>query len=122
MAQYPIPSYDVLVTQQAYFEEQGNDVLINPIPQSKREVNIHVQCPTTSSDSLCAEVWVFSLDEKNILGPYYEDNNDVLSVPIDDRLWGVYIEVTHELNVSVWIGAGESIPLKKVVMKRTPSF
>jgi hypothetical protein len=122
MAQYPIPSYNVGVIQQAYFEEQGNNMVINPIPQAKREVNIQTQCLAISTHSPCAEVWVFSLDGQDLLGPYYIDNNDILSVPIDDRLWGVYLVATYELNASVWIGGGESIPSKKVVLKHNASF
>jgi hypothetical protein len=70
MAQYPIPSYNVDVVKQAYFEEQGNNIVINLIPQAKREVDIQTQCPAISTHSPCAEVWVFSLDGQDLLGPF----------------------------------------------------
>jgi hypothetical protein len=120
-AQYPIPSYVVAVTQQAYFEEQRNLALINLMPQAKRELDVQVQSPTISTVSPCATIWVYSLDRQTILGPYTLDNSDILSVPIDERLWGVFLEATYELNASVWIN-GETTQLKKGILQQGAVF
>jgi|ERR1035438_5523199 hypothetical protein len=122
MAQYPIPSYNVYVAQPTYFEEQTNNVLQNAIAitEGRRQVNISGQCPTISSHLPCAEVWVFSLDKQDILGPYYLYNDDILQVPIDSRTWGVYIEGSYELDASVWIDDGGLKPLGKGGLKHTP--
>ena len=107
MGQYAIPSYNIEVSQKATFQEQRNMVLINPLSIGKREVNIQGQTPTFPSGSPCAEVWVYSLDRHDISGPYNLLNDEILQVLIDDREWGVYIEVSAELSTDVWINGGE---------------
>jgi len=48
-------------------------------------------------------VWVFTIDQTTILGPFYLGCDQILEVPIDDRAWGVLIESEDEILVDVWI-------------------
>ena len=106
IAQYPIPSYNVDVTQKASFQEQIHMGLINPLTLGKREINVSVHPPTLPIGSLCGGVWVYSLDKRDVLGPFDLISDQTLQVLIDDRAWGVYIEVSVELLASVWIDGG----------------
>ena len=106
MAQYPIPSYNIDVRQNASFQEQKQDNLVNPMTVGKKEVSINGHSPTLPSGISCAIVWVYRLDNQEILGPYNLANDVPLQVPIDDRAWGVYMEVSTELSVDVWIDGG----------------
>jgi len=101
-AQYPIPSYNVSVRSRADFQEK------NPA-KGRRVMNIKVQCVGGKNLGTCqATVWVYSLDGQTILGPYTVYGGEILSVPIDDREWGVYVESDDEITVDVWISTGEA--------------
>src|ERR1039457_3377301 len=106
MAQYPIPSYNIDVTKKASFEGIKNQGLINPLTIGKKDINITGHIPSVPSGTPCAEVWVYTLDKLVVLGPYELANDQLLQVPIDDRVWGVYIEVSMELFTDVWIDGG----------------
>jgi hypothetical protein len=112
--QYPIPSYNVQVTGWAVFKDGGiipgsNNVINlnkNRIFSSlaKRTMDIKFNCPGTTLMGNCqATVWVYSLDGTTILGPFYVNGGDVLSVPIDDRDWGVVVKSDDDVSVDVWI-------------------
>jgi hypothetical protein len=106
MAQYSIPSYNIDITQKATFQELSQEGLVNPLDQGKKDVNIEGHTPLLPAGSPCAQVWVYSLDKRNVLGPYELVTDQVLQVPVDDRAWGVYIEVSAELFTDVWIDEG----------------
>ncbi|MGA3015026.1 MAG: hypothetical protein ABSD71_13450 [Bacteroidales bacterium] len=114
MAQYPIPSYNIDVTRTANFQEQSNLSMMSVSPMAKRVINVDGHCPNMPSASPCAEVWFYSLDQTNILGPYALYSDELLQIAIDTRSWGVYIEVSDEVYVSVWIDSGEALPLKRL--------
>ena len=110
--QYPIPSYNVTVISKATFQESqvstGGSSLNNngPVsaPMAKREMDVKVNCSGTSSDGSCqATVLVYSLDGQTVLGPYIVYGGDILSVPIDDRDWGVLVTTEDDITVDVWI-------------------
>jgi hypothetical protein len=117
-SQYPIPSYNVNVTSWANFQEpqlssevsiqksSNSDYVISPM--AKRDMNVQVNCCGFSScDSCQATVWVYSLDGQTILGPFTVYGGDVLSVPIDDRDWGVIVSTEDDITVDVWIGSDD---------------
>jgi hypothetical protein len=96
---YPIPSYGVSVTGYANFRENR---LSKTIPsKEKRSVNIIVSSQGLSNCS--ATVWVYSLDRATVLGPFTVTCGQKLTVPIDDREWGVLVESEEEVSVDVWI-------------------
>jgi hypothetical protein len=100
---YPIPSINIAVNGFANFRQNSlSQALVNPA--EKRDVDVEVSTPSPSISTDCqATVWVYTLDNQTVLGPFTVDCNEPLQVGIDDRLWGVLIETNEELLVSVWI-------------------
>jgi hypothetical protein len=60
MAQCPIPSYNVDLTEKASFQEQRNSSTPIAIVLDKRQVNIKGHVPNFPSGTPCAQVWVYS--------------------------------------------------------------
>jgi hypothetical protein len=81
---------------------------LNPLVLDKKSINIHGVNPSQPSGCPCGEVWVYTLDRHEVLGPYDLLNEETLQIPVDDREWGVYVEVTIVLGMDVWIDAGGS--------------
>jgi len=77
-----------------------------------------------SQDSCQATVWIYSLDEQDILGPYNVSCEELLSVEIDERDWGVVVQSEYHVYVDVWIEEEE--PLRAIGMgmihKETDQF
>ena len=96
---YPIPSYNVIVTDPAAFEET-----VTPATKAKRNVIINVKPGIASDSGSCgASVIVYSLDLQTILGPYFVSCGETLTVPIDEREWGVIVTADIPVEVSIWI-------------------
>lgn len=104
-AQYPIPSYNVTVSSNATFEEQQSTTITPCQVLGKRSIHIKVTCLGLSMAACSATVWVYSLDGQTILGPYTVNGGDTLTVEIDDREWGVYVETEDNISVDVWTSA-----------------
>lgn len=92
IAQYPIPSYNVDVTQKASFQEQSHMGLINPLTLGKREINVMVTNSYPGHNNCQATVWFYSLDSLELLGPYTAIEGYVLTDDIDFKLWGALVE------------------------------
>ncbi len=107
---YPIPSFNVLVDPSAVFQETTNSN-----SKGKRNIKIHVSSPQKNDTTSCfANVMVYSLDLQDALGPFHIDCGETLSVPIDEREWGVYVISDTPVIVSVWIA--EDALLKQPAM------
>jgi hypothetical protein len=105
-AQYPIPSYDVSVRSRANFQESQPS-------RGRRNMNIKVQCGGIALIATCqATVWVYSLDGQTVLGPYTVNGGETLTVPIDDREGGVYIQTEDIITVDVWTSAEDILQLE----------
>jgi hypothetical protein len=101
---YPIPSYNIRVIDNANFQENYRDCNSDK-KREKREVNVHIR--SAISDPNCqATVWVYSLDQTTVLGPFTVDCGETLTVAIDDGEWGVLVESDEEIIVDVWFSAG----------------
>lgn len=101
---YPIPTFGVEVNGYACFSN-GNlsSELCNQFTDEKKEIKIHLQ-PISSEEPGCeATVWVYSLDQTTVLGPYYTVCGEILSIEVDDREWGVMVNTECEVEVDVWI-------------------
>ena len=49
-------------------------------------MNVHVKPKSIADSGSCgATVLIYSLDHETILGPYYINCNETLSIPIDER-------------------------------------
>ena len=102
-AQQPIPSYNVSVKIRANFQE------LQP-SRGRRTMNIKVQCSGTSLSPSCqATVWIYSLDGQTILGPYIVNGGETLSVSIDEREWGVFVQTEDIITVDVWTSMNGSL-------------
>ena len=98
-AQNPIPSYNVPVYHAANFQEQNKSSNANHSTLGKRVIIVNAQgAPTTKTT-----IYVYSLDLRDILGPFKLEGEDILYVDIDMREWGVYVESEGDLVVDVWI-------------------
>lgn len=97
---YPIPSYNVCVYGLAEFSNQLKTPCENT--DGKRQVHVHLD-PVSSGYPDCeATVWVYSLDEITVLGPFTVDCGQTLDVEIDERDWGVLVNSEEKLIVDVW--------------------
>jgi hypothetical protein len=70
--------------------------------REKRSQNITIHGTAGSF----AIAWIYSLDGLDVLGPYTIYAGETLSVPIDDREWGVIIQTSFEIQVDVWVSGG----------------
>jgi len=96
---YPIPSFNVVVQDPASFQESSCSTV-----KAKKEIKITVKpgC-LTDSTSCFATVIVYSLDHQTILGPFQVNCGETLTIPIDEREWGVLVTSDTPVVVSVWI-------------------
>jgi hypothetical protein len=101
--QYSIPAYNALVEYKADFQENNHDNCIGDITLSKREIKVGVKTIGFTMAYCKATVWVYSLDKETVYGPYTVYNDEILSVVIDQRKWGVFIECEEPVVADVWI-------------------
>lgn len=101
---YPIPSYGVQVSGYANFREGYH----NPAKSTREKMTANVVVTSVGTKSCTATVWVYSLDQTTVLGPYTVTCGQTLSVPIDERQWGVLVESEEEVIVDVWIETGDN--------------
>ena len=104
----PIPSYNVKVNNTANFQEQtSGSQLYTPPTEGKRQMNVETTCSRGVNNGFCsAMIWIYRLDYQKILGPYYVNGGETLTVNIDDNPWGVFVMTNDQLIVSVWIDDG----------------
>jgi hypothetical protein len=98
---YPIPSYNVKVDGYVDFSQQ-HTVLKNNSKQ-KKDVIIHLKSGSTENTGCQATVWIYSLDQTSILGPFIMNCGETLVVGIDDREWGVLVNSEDDVIIDVWI-------------------
>jgi hypothetical protein len=98
--QHPIPSYATSVNGRALFVSDSSFMDGKTTIKIKRICSMSGGVPE-SPDPVA--VWVFTIDQTTILGPFYLGCDQVLEVPIDDREWGVLVESDDEVIVDVWI-------------------
>ncbi len=112
-AQYPIPSYNVAINYAATFQEIGSPISEFKASKGKRIANVKLK--GSDSQSFCsARVWLYSMDQEIMLGPYSMMCEDLLSVEIDDRAWGVMVQSDDHVYVDVWIEDGSPLTDGKV--------
>jgi len=104
LAANPIPSYNVLVTSRANFQEikalGGNNQ-----SKERRQMNIETTSasPSTSFGNTIVVTTVYRLDGRATLGPYYIVVGQTLVIGIDTSAWGVNVSTDGQSLVSVWI-------------------
>jgi hypothetical protein len=107
----PIPSYNVFVTGQALFVDNGSGagtVGDQKLSAEKRDMNVENGAGGTNSPSDLSSIIViiYRLDRSIVLGPYLVPAGQNLSVPIDDSPWAVSVVAGSGDYVSVWTDNG----------------
>lgn len=104
----PIPSYDVPVTGEAAFTEPNIKADPTPAPvYEKRDLNVESTSPSTLSPFSMepATVWFVRLDGHRMKGPYQLYPGNILTVKIDMKPWGVYVQSPETGIFSVYGGS-----------------
>jgi hypothetical protein len=114
---WPIPSFNIPVFGRALFQENIHPS--NDNTEGRRRLHIEVSSQKTP-DTLTnpVTVWIYSLDHTTILGPYSINYGVTLTVDIDDREWGVMVESSVTVIVSVWITQDDSMHGMKLSGKK----
>jgi hypothetical protein len=99
---YPIPSYNILVNGIANFKNAISHGESLDSPMEKRDANVHLSSGPIGNPDCRATVWLYSLDQTTILGPYEVACGETLTVEIDERDWGVIVQSDTEVIVDVW--------------------
>ena len=99
---YPIPSYNVLVNGITNFENilSQKDSCNNL--KEKKDAHIHLNSSSLGNEDCSATVWVYSLDQTTVLGPFQVNCGETLIVEIDEREWGVLVNSEEAVQVDVW--------------------
>jgi hypothetical protein len=101
----PIPSFHQNVSYLANFQEKPNGSdNFNSDLKGKRNMIIVAQVIGPAKTPVI--IYVYSLDGRDILGPFEIDGDGQISVPIDDRLWGVIVQCDDKCQVSVYTSDG----------------
>ena len=96
---YPIPSYNIQVTGYANFR----DNYLTKSNPTKAKQELHVLVRSANGSQTCqTTVWIYSLDQTTVLGPYSVTCGQTLTTPIDEREWGVLVESEENIIVDVW--------------------
>jgi len=100
---FPIPSFNVPVDSSSvrFQENNRNDNVENS--RQKRQINVKIIGNGPIVQNCQCQVWVYSLDGLDILGPYTVLCGSTLVVEIDEREWGVTIQSTSSVLADVWI-------------------
>ncbi|NCA75639.1 MAG: hypothetical protein EOM90_04835 [Alphaproteobacteria bacterium] len=111
---YPIPSFNVKVIGYANFRQDYH----SNSKSTREKRNVQVNITSANPYGCTATVWIYSLDHTTVLGPFTVTCGQTLTVPIDDRQWGVLVESEEEVVVDVWIETGDSSNIQGATKKR----
>jgi hypothetical protein len=101
----PIPSYNVPVTNKAYFQEDNASIMNNIPTDEKRDMNISNDTPGNKPSGYgygTLQVIIYRLDQSIVLGPFFIPLGETLTVPIDGGRWGVAAQAEDPTLMSVW--------------------
>jgi hypothetical protein len=104
---YPIPSHNVALSGPARFEPSLNSI------QEPTRKRVFQNVTVRGGPGTHATVHIYSLDGLNILGPYPVYAGETLTVEIDERDWGVFIQTDDEITVDVWTSAMGDLLIKR---------
>jgi hypothetical protein len=103
-AAQPIPVRHARVYHVANFLEQfpgGHSPFLLKSTREKRDMMIQASTATGGPKSSVV-VYVYSTDMNEILGPFTVEGGETLSVPIDDREWGVVVTSDDHMYVDIY--------------------
>jgi hypothetical protein len=101
---YPIPSYNIEVNGYANFTQNTlNPAQLRVQAMEKVEMNVIIKSSSGSPDCQ-ATVWIYSLDNNTVRGPFTVSCDQPLQVSTDtSESWGVLVDTDEDLLVSVWM-------------------
>lgn len=101
----PIPSYNVTVTNNAYFQESASAAGKDDPNKERRDINVSNDGAGTNrpESSSALTVYIYRLDQSIVLGPFIVPAGEILTVPIDGYQWGVFTQTDNPTNISVWM-------------------
>jgi hypothetical protein len=104
----PIPSFNVLVTGRATFQESTKPIGRIIPGKERRMMNIQTSTasPTNGVANSIISATVYRLDGTLTLGPYYIVCGQSLVVGVDDKPWGVIVLTGVPAKFSVWASSG----------------
>jgi hypothetical protein len=110
----PIPSYGTKVTFRANFQEKNNGT--SPGEKERRQMNIQTSTASSGkSQGSVAVVYVYRLQGHKAKGPFYVHPGELLTVEINNKKWGVAMELLDpgaQMLANVWIeGNSKSVTL-----------
>lgn len=100
---YLIPSFNVPVDSGYARFQENIHVITADSPLGKRDAHVTITSRGPEISECLAQVWLYSLDGLNILGPYTVLCGEILIVEIDERDWGVLVQTDYDVWVDVWI-------------------
>jgi len=100
-----IPTYNYYMTEQsATFVEQGAGVM-----REKRDVNVVI---TNGGDAVgedvFATIFIVKKDGSQVYGPFTVYSDEPFSMGLPQGKWGVTVNCTWDVNLSVWISKERS--------------
>lgn len=101
-----IPSFGVVVEGQAYFQEFSSPNL------TRERRNLLVQTSTASHGmtSGSVQVWIVLVKTQTVVGHYYMNADDKLSVTVDNEQYGVIMKSENVIVTDVYFeGANETL-------------
>ena len=106
-AEQPIPSYHARIYHMGNFREHnnGNGIGHNKfqIKSTKEKRDMEIQAATaTGGPKSAAIIFVYSSDLKDIIGPLIINSGETLTIPVDDRDWGVFVTSEDHIYIDVW--------------------
>jgi hypothetical protein len=104
-AEQPIPSFHARIYHVGNFREHNNVSGHNPFQNksTKEKRDMQIQATVANGNPKAfAIVYVYSLDMKDILGPFVINSGESLSIPIDERDWGAFITSEDHIYIDVW--------------------
>ncbi len=105
LAVKPIPSFHVPMFNIANFQEKSHPGKWGA--KEKRDMNVQ-STVASGGPKATAAIWIYRLDFSTILGPFYLEDNDKITVEIDEHEWGTLVFTSDRMDISVWVDkAGE---------------
>jgi hypothetical protein len=99
-ASKPIPSYKAQINKENFKEKHHPTDNSKLGEKGRRYMMVVAQVAGPSRTPVY--IWIYSLDGRNVQGPYIIYGDGDISATIDDREWGSYIQCTDKCTVSVW--------------------
>ncbi|MEI6899721.1 MAG: hypothetical protein WCL00_07585 [Bacteroidota bacterium] len=113
---YPFPSNNVSVNGYANFANLNSVKECNP--KRERQVNIHLKSGSVGNPNCEATIWVYSLDQTTVFGPYTLNCGETLTIKIDGREWGGLVESEEEVIVDVWYSTGGNKCMGEIMIQK----